>query len=328
MARPTKTNIGLIGLGIIGSRAAANLRQAGFQVWVWNRSPRPEPNFVSSPLEVVESAQIVEIFVSDGPALLESIASMAPALTPAHTIINHATVSPAETREAARIVQDRHARFLDVPFTGSRDAAAAGQLVFYVGGEESTLHSVRPVLEANAKSILHMGGIGDATAIKVATNLIAAVSVTALAESMALLSKNGIPLQKLAEALSEHGTRSALTDMKLPAMILDDFEPRFALKHMFKDIQIALAMAAEAGIELPAAGAFAGDAMSAMQQGLAEQDFSSIARLYRFPDPEAPLDAAYRPAPPAAKSPDESSGRKWGFFGKTCRHPHQCRPSF
>ncbi len=80
MARPAKPNAGVIGLGIIGSRVAANLRKAGNQVWVWNRSPRPEPNFLSSPAEVAESAKIIQIFVSDGPALMDVLTAMAPVL--------------------------------------------------------------------------------------------------------------------------------------------------------------------------------------------------------------------------------------------------------
>ena len=69
MPRTIRQNAGVIGLGIIGSRVAANLRKAGFQTWVWNRTPRPEPNFLSSACEVAESAKIIQIFVSDGPAL-------------------------------------------------------------------------------------------------------------------------------------------------------------------------------------------------------------------------------------------------------------------
>ena len=89
MARPAKSNAGVIGLGLIGSRVAANLRKGGYQVWVWNRSPRPEPNFLSSPAEVAESAKIIQIFVSDGPALIQTVQAMAPALGPGHVVLHH-----------------------------------------------------------------------------------------------------------------------------------------------------------------------------------------------------------------------------------------------
>ncbi len=286
MARPAKLNAGVIGLGLIGSRVAATLRKAGYQVWVWNRSPRPEPNFLSSPAEVAESAKIIQIFVSDGPALLQTIQTMSQALGPEHVVLNHSTVSPEEILEAARIVHERNACFLDAPFTGSRDAAAAGQIAYYIGGDAAVLERVRPQLEVSAKAILPIGGIGQATAMKIATNLIVAVSVGAYAEALCLLEKSGIPLYKIGEALQHHAVHSSLVDLKVPAMIAADFDPRFSLKNMFKDIQIALAMAAEHGVELPEAAAYAGSAMAALQNGWGDSDFSSIARHYGYPNPE------------------------------------------
>jgi 3-hydroxyisobutyrate dehydrogenase-like beta-hydroxyacid dehydrogenase len=310
MARSAKPNAGIIGLGLIGSRVADNLRKAGYQVWVWNRSPRPEPNFLSSAGEVAESAKIIQVFVSDGAALLETVKAMAPALGPEHVVLNHATVSPKETLQAAAIVEGRHAQYLDAPFTGSRDAAAAGQIAFYIGGDAKALEKARAQLEVNAKAILPIGEIGQAAAMKIATNLIVAVTVGSYAEAMCLLEKNGIPLYKMGEALQHHVVHSPLSDLKLPGMISNDFDPRFSLKHMFKDIQIALAMAEEQGVELPEAAAYAGAAMAGLQNGWGDLDFSIVARHYGYPNeenevPEAvfPTDVAQTPngdADPAA----------------------------
>lgn len=319
MARSTKPNAGVIGLGIIGSRVAINLRKAGFQTWVWNRSPRPEPNFLSSASEVAESAKIIQIFVSDGPALLQTLQAMAPALGPEHIVLNHATISPAETHQAAQIVHERHAKFLDAPFTGSRDAAAAGQITFFIGGDAAALEKARPQLEVNARAILPIGEIGQASAIKIATNLMAAVAVESYAEALSLVDKSGIPLYKLGEALQHHAVRSPLADLKVPPMITGDFEPRFSLKHMFKDIQIALSMAEEFGLELPAASAFAGSAMSGLQSGWGDEDFSSIARHYGYSSPEHEIpaelfgDAAASPATPPP--PPKEKRRGFPLFG-------------
>lgn len=282
MARVEKPSAGVIGLGIIGSRAAANLRRAGYQVWLWNRSPRPEPNFLASPAEVAEAARIIQIFVADGPALLEVVKDMSAVLGPDHIVINHATVSPRETLEAARIVQERSARFLDAPFTGSRDAAEAGQLAFFVGGDELSLNKARPLLEVNAKSILFIGDVGQAAAVKIATNLIAATMVGSFAEALSLLDKSRVPLHKLLEALQQSLAHSPLADFKIPAMITGDFEPRFSLKNMFKDVQIALAMAEEHGLDLPETAAFAGSAMSGIQKGWADADYASLSKHYGF----------------------------------------------
>lgn len=316
MARAAKPSLGVIGLGLIGSRVTANLRKAGYQVWVWSRSPRPEPNFLSSATEVAESAKTIQLFVSDGPALIETVRNMLPALGPDHVIINHATVSPQETLEAARLVQDRHAKYLDAPFTGSRDAAAVGQLVFYIGGDASTLEKVRAQLEVNSKAIVPIGEIGQAAAMKIATNLIIAVSTGAYAEALCLVEKSGIPLYKLGEVLQQGVAHSGLVDMKVPAMIRGDFDPRFSLKHMFKDIRIALDMASEFGVDLPEANAFAGTAMSGLQNEWGDEDFSVVARHYGYSSEEHEVPegafpsasttpangAAPQPAAPAKKS--------------------------
>ena len=315
MARPSKPTAGVIGLGIIGSRVVSALRKNGYQVWLHNRSPRPEPNFLSSPAEVAEAAKYIQIFVSDGPALLGVVKNLAPALTPGHVVMNHATISPHETREAAEIVASRHAKYLDAPFTGSRDAAARGELVYYIGGDPEVLAEVRPVLQASSKQILEIGEIGQASVVKIATNLLAATAVEALAEAHALLDKNGIDLRKLSMALQSHAVRSPLADMKIPGMISGDFEPRFSLKHMFKDIQLALGLAAEKEIDLPAASAFAGAAMAGIQQGWGDSDFSVISRFYGFPGqghqlPEVPAEA-FAPEPAAQEN---KSPRRWSLF--------------
>jgi 3-hydroxyisobutyrate dehydrogenase-like beta-hydroxyacid dehydrogenase len=291
MARPAKPNAGVIGLGIIGTRVAANLRKAGNQVWVWNRSPRPEPNFLSSPAEVAESAKIIQIFVSDGQALMDVVTAMAPVLGPEHIVLNHSTVAPRETVEASRVVEGRHAKYLDAPFTGSRDAAEAGQLVYYIGGSSDALEKARPLLEVSSRAILPIGDIGQAAALKIAMNLIAAISVSSYAEALALLDKSGIPLQKIGEVFPSHIANSPLVDLKVPGMITDDFDPRFSLKHMFKDVQIALAMAADFGVDLPASSAYAGSAMSGLQNGWGDLDFSVVARHYGYPSRENSIQA-------------------------------------
>ncbi len=315
MGRQSKPTAGVIGLGIIGSRVVSALRKGGYQVWIHNRSPRPEPNFLSSPAEVAETAKHIQIFVSDGPALLSVIRNLAPALTPDHVVMNHATISPHETREAADLVASRHAKFLDAPFTGSRDAAARGELVYYIGGDPAVLAEVRPVLEASSKQILEIGEIGQASVVKIATNLLAATAVEALAEAHALLDKNGIDLRKLSLALQSHAVRSPLADMKIPGMISGDFEPRFSLKHMFKDIQLALGLAAEKEIDLPAASAFAGAAMAGIQHGWGDSDFSVISRFYGFPGqghalPEVSAEAAT----PELAAEENQTPRRWSLF--------------
>jgi hypothetical protein len=192
-------------------------------------------------------------------------------------------------RAAAEIVERRGAQLLDCPFTGSKTAAEKGELVYYVGGDEVALRQARPVLEASSKEIIEIGKVGDATTIKVATNMITAASVQAAAEALALVSKSGLPVEKFAEAMRGNGSYSATLDMKLPMMMEGNFEPHFSVKHMLKDVVIATRLARGFGIEFGATDASRHGLTEEMRQGRGDADYSSLFRQY-FPS-GTPLEA-------------------------------------
>src|SRR5687768_7512045 len=107
MARKSRKNVGLIGLGIIGSRVAASLRSAGFHVFVWSRSPRPEPNFLGSAAEIAEICDTIQLFVPDAQSLFETMEGLSDVLSARHTIICCATVGPEATVQAAKLAQEK-----------------------------------------------------------------------------------------------------------------------------------------------------------------------------------------------------------------------------
>ncbi len=288
MARRTRKNVGVIGLGIIGSRVAENLRRQGFHVFVWNRNPRPVPNFVGAPGELTEMCDYIQIFVSDDDALLDVVRQMAPALGPRHIVIAHPTVAPHSMRSAADLVERRGARFVEAPFTGSKMGAEKGELVFYVAGDEVALKEARPILEASSKEIIEIGGqIGQATVVKLATNIVTGASVQALAEGLALINQAGIPSEKFVAALQNNASYSKTLSMKLPKMIEGNFEPHFALKHMLKDMLIAGRLGLSHHLELAVTTAARDRLLEQEQRGYAEEDFSVIARKY-FPEMQVP----------------------------------------
>ncbi len=271
-----KQNVGILGLGIIGSRVADNLRKAGHEVFVWSRSARAVPNFLSSPHEVAEAAGIIQIFVRDSAALIEAIEDMKPALKAGHLIMNHATVSKQATLEAAKLVEATGAAFLDAPFTGSKMAAQNGKLSYYIGGSDLLLERAKPVLEASAAKILPLGAVGEAMVLKIVTNLVSAVIVEAVAEAADITKANGIPLERLLEALESNANFSALIGMKLPAIIKSDFEPHFALRNMLKDADFARELAAESKLSTPALDCTAAAMRAALDAGKGDLDFSII----------------------------------------------------
>jgi 3-hydroxyisobutyrate dehydrogenase-like beta-hydroxyacid dehydrogenase len=177
MKRTIRKSVGIIGLGIIGRRIADHLRHQGLSVFVWNRTPKPVPNFVGSPSELAQTCNYLQVFVSDDDALMRMIQTISMALTPRHIVIAHPTVSPETMREAAGLVERRGARLVEAPFTGSKLGAEKGQLVYYVSGDEAAIEEVRPLLQASSKAIVNIGAIGEASIIKIATNMVTAASV-------------------------------------------------------------------------------------------------------------------------------------------------------
>ena len=278
-------SVGVIGLGIVGSRVAECVRRAGFNVCAWNRTARKIAGSAASPAEVAHRARIVQIFVTDGNALLDVIAAMMPRLTPEHIVINCSTVSLDATLAAANEIAEVDASFLDCPFTGSRGAAEAGQLVYYVGGSKSVLKRAEKVLAASAKTILPVGEIGDATILKIATNMISASTLEILAEAMGLVAAHGIDLRRFAEALDHNACASGLTRMKVPTILNRDFTPHFSLKNMLKDARIAKQLAEAKGLELPALSVAAQRMAALNGKGHGDDDYSILAVNYVASEP-------------------------------------------
>ncbi len=269
-------NVGVIGLGIIGSRVAENLQRANFNVFVWNRTARAVPGFLASPHEVAEVAQVIQIFVRDAEALLEVMQEMKPALKKNHVVCCHATVSPEAVSQAAAIAHEMGAGFLDAPFTGSRMAAEKGELVYYIGGAKREMEKATKVLEASSKKILHLGRVGDASVLKIATNLVSGAITGALAEALAITKAHGLEPSKLLEAFENNANCSPLISMKLPAMMAGSYEPHFSLKNMLKDARYAQDLAKVESLATPLLNASVTTMERGMDAGRGDLDFSAV----------------------------------------------------
>ena len=306
MSGPMRKNIGVIGLGIIGRGVTANLRQKGFQIFVWNRTPRLVPNFVGSPGELAEICDCLQIFVSDDGALLETVRRLTENLTSRHIVIAHSTVAPDSMRAAAEMVEHRGARFVEAPFTGSKIAAEKGELVYYVAGNDAALREARPILEASSKEIIETGEIGQASAIKIATNMVTAASVQAAAEALALIRALGVPLRKFVEAMKVNASHSTTLAMKMPKMTEANFEPHFSVKHMLKDMEIANQLGLSHNLELGVTAAARDRLFEQIQLGHGDDDYSAVARKYLPEIPPASQKDAEAANDNAQPDPDAS----------------------
>jgi 3-hydroxyisobutyrate dehydrogenase-like beta-hydroxyacid dehydrogenase len=276
MARRNQKNVGILGLGIIGSRVANHLRRKGFPVFVWNRTPKPFPNFVGSPIELAELCDVIQVFVSDDDALLEMVQRMKTSLTKQHVIIASCTVSPDTMKAAAEMVERRGGKLVDAPFTGSKGAADAGELVYYAGGEPEIIAQVRPVLQATSKQIIEIGAIGQASTMKVATNILTAAIVQGAAEAITLVVESGIAPEKFALAMQNNGSNSKTLEMKLPKMMGADFETQFSVKHMLKDMTIVSRLARALGFEFNVSDAARRALEAEVNAGRADSDYCAV----------------------------------------------------
>jgi len=265
----TPTRIGLIGLGLMGRPMGMNLLKAGYALTVWNRSAARADELVAagatlarSPKEVAAASEVLLTVVSDPPALEEVLWGSGgkndgalSALKPGSIYIDCSTVSPALVGKIAEACRSAGVHFLDAPMTGGDWGAKKGELVFMVGGEAETLKNAEPILGVLGKKWFHLGPNGAGQTIKLGMNLILALQVDALAEALALVTSAGIAGEKLVEVMQSSMARSGVLDVKAPNLLKGEYAPSFPLRLMYKDIGLALDLAKQLGVKLPAATA-------------------------------------------------------------------------
>ena len=275
-------NISIFGLGIIGSRCADQLENAGHHVTRWNRTEKSLKNEVRDPLEATEASDILSFYLKDATAMREVVTAISPALKAGKILLNHATIDLATTLWLAEYCRQHECEFVDAPFTGSKLAAADGKLLYYIAGDEALWSRVEAILTPTASAVIPMGAVGNAMVMKLATNLIAACHIQALAEAQAISLHHGISPEQFLLAISKHGTASPLTMMKLPGMLAGDFDTHFSLDNMRKDSVYALQLASEQGMHLPAMETVSKRMTELCAQGLAERDYTALVAPY-FP---------------------------------------------
>jgi 3-hydroxyisobutyrate dehydrogenase-like beta-hydroxyacid dehydrogenase len=275
-----KHAVAILGLGIVGSRVRQRLLEAGYQVSCWSRTFRGLEGEFRSPQEAVANVGIVSIYLKDAPMVREIFGAVKQDLQAGTLVMNHATIDLPTTIWLAEQCAAKGCDFLDVPFTGSKDAAAAGQLLYYVGGCEETLQSVTDYLAVSSKACMYCGEVGTATVTKIGTNLISACTIQAMSEAMTIAKKHGVKPEVFAEAAIRNGSGSPLMAMKYPGMMKGDFEAHFTLANMLKDSRYALALAESAGVELPAMAAVSAQMNELCEQGMADLDYSALIKAY------------------------------------------------
>lgn len=285
-----KARVGLIGLGLMGSPMAKNLLKAGFPLTVWNRTGERAQKLgqegakvASSPGEVAAEADVLITIVSDPPALEQVVYGADGALSAlkkGSVFVDSSTVSPALARRIAKSCAERGVDFLDAPVTGGTWGAEKGELVFMIGGKQEVLARVEPVLQAIGKRFFLLGPNGAGQTVKLAMNMILALQVEALAESLELVSRAGVPGERLIEVMQSSMARAPVLDVKAPMIMKRDFAPSFPLRLMHKDMGLAMDLAKEIGVELPACAAAYKAYSSVKAAAKTDVDYAAIASYW------------------------------------------------
>ena len=271
--------ISVLGLGIIGSAWAKNLIADGHAVRCWNRTPKNFPNYHASIQEAVDGVEVIFIVVADPPAVQSVLDQIRPKLGPGVLVIQSSTISAHWTRLFAEQVQRTGALFLEAPFTGSKLAAEKRQTVYYLGGEPEIVEKARPILEPISSAVLHIGPLGSASSLKLAMNINIAGIAYSLCESLTLSRAAGIPDDVYFNALARNVAHSGISDLKEPKLRQRDYSPQFSLKHMAKDLRLALETAADLSVPLEQTEHLKQLYDQGMAAGWSDDDFIGLMRF-------------------------------------------------
>jgi 3-hydroxyisobutyrate dehydrogenase-like beta-hydroxyacid dehydrogenase len=280
-------SVGFVGLGIMGSRQAANLAKAGYELTVFNRTrERAEAwaaehggTVAGSPREVAEASDIVITMVVDGDQVKQMILGEDGALAGARErtlFVDMSTIAPATARELAETLSAEGHAFVDAPVTGSSPKAEAGTLTIMVGGAEADVERARPLFEVMGERIVHAGEAGQGQAVKVLSQGVTAVNCATLAQAITVGRRIGVDLEALLQVMTGGSSDSTMRELKGQAMVDHDIPVLFKLEHMLKDVVLCLEESRGAGASFPVAGLAQELYSAGVGRGLGQEDFASV----------------------------------------------------
>ena len=283
--------IGFVGLGTMGGYMAANLRKAGFEVTVWNRTPGKAVALIAggareaaSPADVARASDIVCTCVSDTPdvdAVLFGADGVAEGRAAGGLVIDYSTISPSATAEFAARLKAQGIGFVDAPVSGGSEGARLGTLTIMAGGDEADLERARPVLEGTGKTITHFGPAGSGQAVKAVNQVVIAGVYLAVAEGMVLSMKAGLDPQAVVAALGGGVAGSWILANRSAKMVNNDYPLGFRTRLHLKDLGIALELAQSLGVVLPVSALAAQLESGLVARGYGDEDMSNLARPIR-----------------------------------------------
>jgi 3-hydroxyisobutyrate dehydrogenase len=287
----TQKKIALLGFGLMGSGMAGRLLSAGYSLAVYNRTAeKAQPlvergaKFAGTPDEAAAEADVIISMLADDEVCRQAWLGKDGALAAAPqsaVLVECSTVSPEWIEELDRAARGHHLDLIDAPVTGSREQAAAGQLLFLAGGSADVLKRIAPVLEVMSRGIVHLGPVGSGACLKLINNFVCGVQAASLAEALGMIERSALDAEQAMRVLTEGAPASPLFKALSARMMAGDDRPHFAVKLMAKDLRYAIEQAKQHSQTLATAAAALSIFEKSIAAGDGEKDISSIGRQFR-----------------------------------------------
>lgn len=278
--------LGFLGLGIMGNAMAANLVRAGFAVTVWNRTAEKCAPLVrlgaqqaKSPSEVAAHCDITFAVLADPEAaravclgkngVIEGIAD-------GRGYVDMSTVDDVTVRTLHEAVSGAGGRFVEAPVSGTKKPAEDGTLIILAAGDHSLYEEAEPAFATMGKMCLYLGDAGQAARMKLVVNLIMGGMMTSFCEGMALGKKSGLDGEQILEVLAAGALANPMFQGKGAMLLKREFPANFPLRHMQKDLRLAISLGDQLGQPLPSAAAANETFKRAMKHGYADHDFAAV----------------------------------------------------
>lgn len=276
------TKIAFLGMGLMGTRMATRLVQAGFEVAVWNRSPAACESVLSlgaKSLQLSEIGQYPVILscLADDHAVQAVLDHIEPFLTAQQVIVDFSSLSVDQTQKLAQQASLKQVTWIDSPVSGGTAGAEQGSLVIFAGGDANTIEKLSPIYHVLSQRVTRMGETGTGQATKICNQLIVAANSTLIAEAVALAGQAGVDTRLLAPALAGGFADSKPFQILTPRMATHSFEPvQWKVQTLSKDLNNALQLAAQFQLQIPVAEKALSQLQAHQAKGFAEADLATI----------------------------------------------------
>jgi 3-hydroxyisobutyrate dehydrogenase-like beta-hydroxyacid dehydrogenase len=284
------TNIGIVGLGRMGSAMAERLRGQGFEVIGWDQDSAANQRANAGGLRIAANARevagsdvIISSITDDSGArrIFTGPDGFLQADVSGKLFVEMSTLQPMTGRELAPLVEQKGARLIEAPVLGTIPQVRAGTLFAMVGGRAEDVSRVRPVLDKLTRRIVHMGPAGAGYAMKLAANVGLGAYVQAVAESLALGLRQGLALDAMIDALQESATACGWLKAKAGVLRGDEAEMTLDIRTLRKDLMSAVATGALSGVPMPLTSGALAALSAAVESDYAARDIAELPRFFR-----------------------------------------------